>query len=193
MQFDGVERYKQQLKERHLGALRREGFQPARRHPSASRRRYKEAPEFCSDGVYLGGSELRPQDSGEMTLRKQHHIPTAAAPQQGGYSSGSNAPRGSASVEPSGTVRHQRSRSAPPVRSMEAGTRISRDLKLKRATCVAQSLTQMGQDSSSDPFQRPEVKELYGWLKAISLHEYLPALLELGVDEVMSTGLHTAK
>ena len=40
MQFDGEAREKRDRTQRNLGALRREGFQPARRHPSAARHRY---------------------------------------------------------------------------------------------------------------------------------------------------------
>ena len=40
MKFDGEARFRRDRTQRHLGALRREGFQPARRHPSASRHRY---------------------------------------------------------------------------------------------------------------------------------------------------------
>lgn len=63
---------------------------------------------------------------------------------------------------------------------------MSCDLKMTRASNVAMSLSKMGEAESIDPLQRPEVKELYGWLKAISLHEYLPSLLEMGVEEVNS-------
>ena len=40
MRFDGEARFKQDRSKSTLGALRREGFQPARRHPSAARNRY---------------------------------------------------------------------------------------------------------------------------------------------------------
>ena len=40
MHFDGEARLRRDRTMRNLGALRREGFQPARRHPSASRHRY---------------------------------------------------------------------------------------------------------------------------------------------------------
>ena len=36
MRFDGEARFKQDRSKSTLGALRREGFQPARRHPSAA-------------------------------------------------------------------------------------------------------------------------------------------------------------
>ena len=38
MQFDGEARLRYDRTQRNMGALRREGFQPARRHPSAARR-----------------------------------------------------------------------------------------------------------------------------------------------------------
>ena len=191
MQFDGVERYRQMRKERSLGALRREGFQPARRHPSASRRRVKEAPEFGSDDAFLGGCEERPQDSGDLALRVFHNIPCTTA-QLGAQHRGNcgriSPTRRCIDVAPDGdAVRsYQRSLSAPPIRSMQPRTRMSCDLKMTRASNVAMSLSKMGEAESIDPLQRPEVKELYGWLKAISLHEYLPSLLEMGVEEVNS-------
>ena len=40
MQFDGEARFRADRAKRNLGALAREGFQPARRHPSAARSRY---------------------------------------------------------------------------------------------------------------------------------------------------------
>ena len=40
MKFDGEARFQRDRTQRNLGALRREGFQPARRHPSASRHIY---------------------------------------------------------------------------------------------------------------------------------------------------------
>lgn len=42
LQFDGEARLRRERTQRNLGALRREGFQPARRHPSAARHRYNQ-------------------------------------------------------------------------------------------------------------------------------------------------------
>ena len=45
LHFDGEARHLRDRNQQTLGALRREGFQPARRHPSAVRHRYKEGAQ----------------------------------------------------------------------------------------------------------------------------------------------------
>jgi hypothetical protein len=42
MKFDGEARFRRDRAQRSRGYLRREGFQPARRHPSAARHRYQQ-------------------------------------------------------------------------------------------------------------------------------------------------------
>jgi hypothetical protein len=191
MQFDGEERYRSVRKERHLGALRREGFQPARRHPSASRRRSTTAVGGFADRVYSGHhNDCLPEDSRRnvavsVGTNAIHHVQLCGtfnksasalplvSPSQN-YGSDLKAD-GHAMQNRNGYP--ERSWSAPPTRMTTAATlTLSTDMKAQRASSAARKLCQM---ESTDAFQRPEVEKLYVWLKTISLQEYLPALLQV--------------
>jgi len=127
--FYGEARFRRDLTQRNLGALRREGFQPARRHPSASRHRYpsraltddelEELYEqnpghvnngngYHSDGHALGGKPLRSRVRREASSEHEDHAPGGRRGVRREYSNEKHAHREHTTT--------QRSLSAPPVR-----------------------------------------------------------------------------
>ena len=102
-----------------------------------------------------------------------------------------NLDRNGRGVRPSGVSRErskqevhpERSWSAPPVRVV-APKCVSREMKQQRASLAAHALQELEQQSEENLLQRRGISQLYEWLKTVSLQEHLPALLELGVEDV---------
>lgn len=64
-------------------------------------------------------------------------------------------------------------------------SRMSTEMKMARAASAAQYITSQGAGSrDSDIFAKPEIQDLYAWLKTTSLGEYLPVLLHMGVERI---------
>ena len=145
-----------------LGALRREGFHPARRHPSASRR--PPLPSFSQPS----SSSLSSKQSPNFHPYPYVHRERSPSP-----------PRDHGGREV--PVGRQRSFSAPPIRP--APLNLSADVKQARAMSAARFVADQApfdeEEMRQDPF-----REIYEWLKEESLHEHLPSLLSLGVCEL---------
>ena len=62
---------------------------------------------------------------------------------------------------------------------------MSTEMKMARAASAAQYITAQGAGSrDTDVFAKAEIQDLYAWLKTISLQEYLPVLLQMGVERI---------
>ena len=58
-------------------------------------------------------------------------------------------------------------------------------MKMARAASAAQFITSQGAGShDTDVFAKVEIQDLYAWLKTVSLQEYLPVLLQMGVEKI---------
>jgi hypothetical protein len=59
-------------------------------------------------------------------------------------------------------------------------------MKMARAASAAQYITSQGAESrDADVFAKAQTQDLYAWLKTISLQEYLPVLLQMGVERII--------
>jgi hypothetical protein len=194
--FDGEERFRRVRQERTLGALRREGFQPARRHPSASRRRTDTAVEGFADRVYCGLHDGLPSTEDSKRASSNHIKPLSTvssgfvgnfmttSPNMGMQTFCESVSQPEGQVRCHGFAVRERSCSAPPLRAMPTSTMShSLNMKVQRASTAARKLSQI-ESVHLDPFQRPEIQKLYMWLKGISLQEYLPALLQVRIPSV---------
>jgi len=64
-------------------------------------------------------------------------------------------------------------------------SRVSTEMKMARAASAAQYITSQGAGSrDTDVFAKAEIQDLYAWLKTVSLQEYLPVLLQIGVERI---------
>ncbi|KAJ1469951.1 hypothetical protein T484DRAFT_1918455 [Baffinella frigidus] len=194
MEFDGMARLQVNRTQRHLGALQREGISAARRHPSASRHRKGggSSPTGGDDLVYEPSTELR-------QLSREYPMMGGADEYLRSEYSRENVHHHGRGVRPSGVSRerskndlqHERSWSAPPVRLVApkcVSRDVSREMKQQRASLAAHALQELEEQSEENPLRRRGIAQLYEWLKTVSLQEHLPALLELGVEDVSHLG-----
>ena len=205
MRFDGEARFKQDRSKSTLGALRREGFQPARRHPSAARNRYLQQRAQTDDElddepmmITRGGATGYYSDGQAGNTRRLVRVPIvrrepsgeldesfrAASKARGLRQEHSNENLGKRATV---AVRSTRSLSAPPVRAVgnEQVSRVSSEMKLARATSAAHYIASKVEGTkNTDVFTKSEIRDLYSWLKIISLQDYLPVLLQMGIEQI---------
>jgi hypothetical protein len=178
MEFDGLARFQQTRNQRHLGALQREGIPPARRHPSASR--------YRRNG-FVGDSELVYQPSAELRQLSREYPMMGKSDDAQRHVRLDRQPPAYSNDGPKEQHQNSRSFSAPPVR-MPKTKFVSQEMKLQRASQAARALKEMESKVTGNPLGREGISKLYEWLKVISLQEHLPALLELGVEDISHLG-----